>query len=250
MSTHLNWLRVAIHIRGSRKELAKRARIKKGRITEWLNETRKINLENAFKIEMATEGKVRGLDLVTYLDPQLKAYLSAQISKDKDMPSGRLLKERVEIGLAYEKAFQSQFNREKGHSLCENFHKTIHENSTLASECHDSKILTRLDARAANYAGFGNYRTYRDAKALIQRNIPALIAAVDNKQLSIHRAAQLARQPEERLQYFLQWLGDKKALINALNSEKLLKKLKRPEKKYLKKNSELPLEEASIEAIP
>lgn len=78
MITNLYWLRVAINICGSREELAKRAHIKKGRITEWLNGTRKISLLNAVKIEIAVSGKVKRLHLVTILDSKVRRYLEAE----------------------------------------------------------------------------------------------------------------------------------------------------------------------------
>lgn len=100
--TNLYWLRVAIHLCGSREKLAKRARIKKGRITEWLNETRKISLIQAIKIEKATDGRVNCLELVTSLDPELRKYLEIEWKTLKMAKPKWGLKEQVALGLAHE----------------------------------------------------------------------------------------------------------------------------------------------------
>ena len=49
----------------------------------------------------------------------------------------------------------------------------------------------RREALAAEYAHFSNYRTYRDAKYVIQRGSPELVHAMDRECISISTAAQL-----------------------------------------------------------
>lgn len=54
---------------------------------------------------------------------------------------------------------------------------------------------------AAEYAQFNNYRTYRDAKYVLQRGSPELIQAMDRQCIAISTAAQLLRySPQEQRQ--------------------------------------------------
>ena len=97
---HRYWLQVAINLCGSRKELARRIGVKRGRITAWLNHTKGISLENAIKIEKAVEGRVHRLQLVPYLDRKIKQ----QLQSEKQMNPPRTLEDKIALGLACEKA--------------------------------------------------------------------------------------------------------------------------------------------------
>ena len=77
----------------------------------------------------------------------------------------------------------------------------------------------RTDAMAATKAEFGNYRTYRDAKEIIAQGVPELIAAVESEQLSIFRAAKIARYSPEKQHYFLMFLNNKKQMIKEMEKE-------------------------------
>ncbi len=217
MITNLYWLRVAIHICGSRKELARRARIKKGRITEWLNGSRQISLLNAIKIEMAVGGQVKRLQLVSRLDATVRRYLEAEQIIIKQARPKLTLEGQVILGLAHERVLNSQKRTRKSPYRCENFHKImIPAGVSPASASDKNPIKGRTDAIVAQYAGFGNYRTYRDAKDIVARGISALIAAVDQQQLSIYRAAQIAKYPEERVIHCLKLLSNKKELFREM----------------------------------
>ncbi len=53
----------AIKILGSQTALAKACGVKQGNVWNWLYRDKKITLENAFKIEKATKGKVTQKDM-------------------------------------------------------------------------------------------------------------------------------------------------------------------------------------------
>ena len=206
---HQYWLQVAINLCGSRKELAHRMGVKRGRITAWLNHTKGISLENAIKIEKAVEGKVHRLQLVPHLDRKVKQQLQAE----KPINPPRILQDKVALGIACEQALGDRNgNNGSRKSLlpCENFHKV----AGIFEEFQLQEIKGRSDALAAKQAGFGNYRTYRDAKRIVEFGIPALIAAVDGDHLSISCAAKIAQYPEEKQLYFLGLT--RKALIQEL----------------------------------
>jgi DNA-binding transcriptional regulator YdaS (Cro superfamily) len=239
--TNLYWLRVAIQICGSREELAKRAHIKKGRITEWLNQTRKISLLYAIKIEMAVEGKVNRLDLVTVLDSKVRRYLQAEQEKIQLAKPKLSLTEQVTLGLALEKALIDLKTIKNPRQPCENFHKVTPGFAFLLADVHDqSESKSRTDDLIARRVGFGNYRTYRDAKDIVATNIPKLIAAVDCAKISIYRAAQIIRYPENKRGIFLKLLNNKKQLIKEMEKHPLML----TDKKALKQQS-VPLPDDS-----
>lgn len=100
--TNLYWLRIAIHICCGRRQLAELCGLDPGRITEWLNETRKISLKNAMKIEYATQGKVTRDQLVSELDKKFKNKLRTEVDIIQSNKPPITFKERVELGLANE----------------------------------------------------------------------------------------------------------------------------------------------------
>lgn len=56
----------------------------------------------------------------------------------------------------------------------------------------------RTSEIAARMAGFGNYKTYEQAKAVVDHGTPELVEAMDSGELSIHAASLIATQPAER----------------------------------------------------
>ena len=56
---------------------------------------------------------------------------------------------------------------------------------------------TKTRALAAERAGFGNHQTYRQAKAVVESGSPELVEAVDEGEVSVSAAAEIARQPHD-----------------------------------------------------
>lgn len=95
--------------------------------------------------------------------------------------------ERVAIGLAVEAELgkrQGQRTDLAGGGLVENF----------------PQVASRQKTReiAAQKAGFGNDKTFRDAKTVVESGTPELVAAMDSGDLSVSSAAQLTKAPVEQ----------------------------------------------------
>jgi len=56
----------------------------------------------------------------------------------------------------------------------------------------------RTEEIAARKAGFGNYKTYEQAKKVVDHGAPELVEAMDSGDVSIHAASIIATQPPER----------------------------------------------------
>jgi hypothetical protein len=65
-------------------------------------------------------------------------------------------------------------------------------------DLQNKKLVIRglTAAFAAKLAGFGNYKTYQQAKKAVKNGIPELVAAVPQK-ISIYRAFQISQYPRE-----------------------------------------------------
>ena len=198
--TNLYWLRIAIHICGGRKQLAKLCGFDPGRITEWLNETRKISLKNAIKIEYATQGKVTRDQLISESDKKFKNKLKTEVALIHGCKPRITFKEQVELGLAHEFTLGSRKGVRTDLLPGENFPEVSINSNRLLGE--KSILQGRTEEIAAEIAGFGNYKTYQQSKKIIKDGIPELIKAVEEG-LPILRAFKIFRFAPEKQRYFL-----------------------------------------------
>lgn len=216
--TNLYWLRIAIRICCGRKQLAELCGLDPGRITEWLNETRKISLKNAMKIEYATGGKVTRDQLVSELDKKFKNKLKSEVDIIQRNKPPITFKERVELGLANEATLGSRKGVRTDLLLGENFPKVLANFDHLS----DNKPILqgRTEQIAAEIAGFCNYKTYQQAKKIVKDGVPELIKAVDEG-LPILRAFKICGFTLEKQRYFLSL--DRSVMIQELHEACLQK---------------------------
>jgi DNA-binding transcriptional regulator YdaS (Cro superfamily) len=184
------WISKAIRYCGNQKKLAQRMGVKPERVSYLLNSARKISLETAVLIERATNGKVSRYQLLPHLNSALKEQLDGQPFFLRNLP----ISERVKQGIVYEEALKTQerkyFEQENSKnpaSSCENFHTRKNRTSAIAAE----------------YAALGNYRSYCDAKRVVESGNRALIQAMDEERIGISTAAKLTRYSMEEQQRIL-----------------------------------------------
>jgi DNA-binding transcriptional regulator YdaS (Cro superfamily) len=219
---HHGWLRVAIKICGSRGELARRIGVREAVITYWLNHGKEITLEYAIKIEKATQGIVSRLYLVPHLDKQSKNQIKAEMEAAKNQQPALTFKEKVMLGLTIEEALGSRQGLRPGQLLREK----IPEVEPHSEDTFDLQGIFqgRTEAFAAKKAGFGNYKTYQQAKKVVRHGIPELVLMTDQN-ISISLAAKIAKHPAEK-QYYLLSLSHHEMLdeLNKAQAESETKK--------------------------
>lgn len=209
--TNIHWLWVAIHLCGGRPKLAKQCKIGEGRITAWLNETRKITLKNAIKIEKATNGQVTRDQLVSDRDKTFINDLKSEVDIIQRSQPLLTFKQRVELGLAHEAALGCRKGARTDLQLSKNFNEVNSKSNEKSTE--KPTLQGRTEELAAKLAGFGNFITYHQAKKIIKNGIPELIETVE-KGLAISRAAKISEFSSEKQRYFLSL--DKPLMIKAL----------------------------------
>lgn len=183
---HHYWLQLAINLCGARKELARMIGAEEANITYWLNYGRSINLLYAIRIEYATKGRVSRIDLVSELTKKDKAEIKAECEAAKKIKAPLTFKEKVELGLAHEAALGERRGIRSDLSLRENF-PHVSKNSIDPSILKEA-LYGRTEEIAAKFSGFGNYKTYQQAKKILKQGIPELVD-VTGKGLPISRAA-------------------------------------------------------------
>lgn len=209
---NLYFLRVAIKICGGRRQLAASAGFKEDRISEWLNETRKISLKNAIKIEEATHGQVTRAQLVSDTDKKFKHKLKTEVQIIQQSRPPLTFKDRVALGLAHEAVLGCRKGVRSDLLLRENFPEVPGNSNHFSSE---KPILQgRTEEIAADLAGFSNYKTYQQAKKIVKNGISELSEAVD-RGLPIFRAFRMSEFSPEKQHYFLSL--DESTMIQALN---------------------------------
>ena len=110
--------------------------------------------------------------------------------------------ERVEIG----KAVEAELGKRQGQRtdlVNEGQESLLGELSVNLPEVPKGKT-TEL---AAEKAGFGSDKTYRDAKTVVEKATPELVAAVDRGDVAISTAAKLATAPVEVQRLRRKWGG-------------------------------------------
>ena len=208
---HRYWLQLAINLCGGRRELACLIGVKEARITYWLNNAKSINLLYATKIEHATQGRISRIDLVSELNKKDKTQIKAECEAAQKMRAPLTFKEKVELGLAHEAALGERQGMRNDLLLRENF-PYVDDNSENSST-QETILCGRTEEIVAKFAGFGNYKTYQQAKKILKQGIPELIAVVE-KNLPISRAAQIAQYSPEKQNYLLSL--DRGMMIQAL----------------------------------
>ncbi len=192
--TNIHWLWVAVQICGGRAALAKLCGVGESCLTKWLNGERDISLENAKKIEKATGWKVTRDRLVSNRDKAYIAELKAEVEILKAAQPPLTFIQEVQLGLTVEEALGPRKGARTDLSPRENFPEvTVNLDNILNKKL---KLQGRTEEIAAELAGFGNYKTYQQAKKVVKNGIPELIAAV-YQEVSIFRAFQISKHPRE-----------------------------------------------------
>ncbi len=216
--THRHWLQVAINFCGGRGNLAQLIGVDTPRITDWLNHGNTISLENAIKIEYATQGAVNRLQLTPHLDKKLRNQIKAEYEAAQNARPPLGFKQRVTLGLAIETALGVRKGVRSDRLLREKFPKVEDNGDDFFSSQQLHKGRT---AEIANhYARLGSYKSYQKAKKIVQLGVPELIDAMDHD-FPIDRAVKIVQYPPERQRYLLS-LSDKQMIreLRAASNEK------------------------------
>lgn len=214
------WLQLAIHLCGGRKKLARLIGTEVANVTYWLNYGESINLLYATRIEYATKGRVSRIHLVSELTEKDIAEIKAECEAAKKMRAPLTFREKVELGLAHEVVLGGRKGMRNDLLLRENF-PNVNENSSKSSLPKEI-FYGRTEEIVFKFAGFGNYKTYQQAKKILKKGIPELIDLAE-KDLPVSRAAQIAQFLPEKQRYFLSL--ERHAMIQALHEAALHKKL-------------------------
>ena len=167
---------------------------------------------SAIKIEGAVNGKISRVQLTSELDKKLINQLKTESEMIQNNRPQLTFIEKVALGLAHEEALGNRKGVRSDLLLRENFPEV----STHSVNLLDEKILRpgKTEEIAAQLAGFGNYKTYQQAKKIVQWGIPELITAVE-KGLAISRAVKIISHSPEKQRYFLNL--DRPVMIKALH---------------------------------
>ena len=110
------------------------------------------------------------------------------------------ISERVAIAINIENKLGKHQGRRR--DLASDRSKTPDIPDKFLALCSEVNGVT--DAIAAKLAKFSSRDTYRRAKVVVTKGIPELIQAMDNKKISISKAASIAKLMVEQQQYFLE----------------------------------------------
>jgi DNA-binding transcriptional regulator YdaS (Cro superfamily) len=187
------WIFRAIAICGSQKELARRMGVKPEKISYLLNRAKKISLEDALKIEVATGGKVTRYHLMGRINIKVKHQLEEKIKAVNELR----ISEQTTMAMAFEKEIGERRGRP---------HIEISRNL--------DELKGRTDDIAAKKYGFVSKDRYRQAKQVVEYGTLELINAMDSKRVAISTAAKLIRLPEDE-QYRVLQLGKKEIIAQA-----------------------------------
>jgi hypothetical protein len=148
-----------------------------------------MRLEDVFKIEAATNGLITWFHLAGCINLKIKRLLTGE---NKVICELRI-SERVGLGMAHDKEIGLRQGMRSDLKPRENFPRG------------------HTEALAAIYCGLGNYKTYRQAKRVVELGAHELIQAMDNKRVAISAAAQLTSLSKDKLHIILRL--DKKGTI-------------------------------------
>ncbi len=182
---------------GSQKELARRMGEKPEKVSYLLNRAKKIRLEDALKIEAATDGVVTRYHLAGRINMKVKHLLAEKPKAINELK----LSERVSIGMAY----GAESGKRQG----------------ARTDLKPGKVKARSDTLEADYVGFKNRDTYRQAKKVITCGVLELVQAMDDKRIAISTAAKLISLPEDEQRRILQ-LSKKEIIAQAKQVKRII----------------------------
>jgi DNA-binding transcriptional regulator YdaS (Cro superfamily) len=181
---HDVYLRKAIGYCGGRqKDLAKRIKVKPGKISYMLNYARKIKMEDAVKIELAVNGKI-----------QWHHFMESEYQKVRrdweEKIIDRIGKYQSEIVPLSEKIYQAmEYEKQQGNRRGQRSDLQLRKNSC--------EVMGRTDKSVAKLFRIGSAWTYRQAKKVVTLGVPELIERMNQKKLKIWVLAILANCPPE-----------------------------------------------------
>ena len=215
--TNIHWLWVAVQICGGRAALAKLCGVGESCLTKWLNGERDISLENAKKIEKATGWKVTRDRLVSNRDKAYIAELKVEVEILKAAQPPLTFIQEVQLGLTVEEALGPRKGTRTDLSPRENFPEVAVNLDNILNK--KLKLQGRTEEIVAELAGFGNYKTYQQAKKVVKNGIPELVAAV-YQEVSIYRAFQISKYPREEQLDLLKQESESSSKTKALGEAK------------------------------
>lgn len=201
------WICRAIAVSGSQKELARRMGEKPEKVSYLLNRAKKISMEDALKIESATNGVVTHYHLLGHIASKLNRELEEKCSPFKSLK----LSERVAIGVSYGKKLGKHQGARTDLKPCQNFSKLKRH---------------RSEKSEVDYVGFNNRETYRQAKRVIECGSWELIDAMDSGHIAISAAVKLIDLPQSEQLKILQL--SKKEIIAQIKRSKQVNSYPRP----------------------
>lgn len=166
------------------------------KISYWLNRAKQIPFHQAIAIEIATQGLVSRYDLAPYARVKRRRGINHTPAPVESAPL--TLSQRGYIGIEMEKRLG---NRRISHRR----------------NCAPAKGKT--SALAAKEAGFSSRDSYLRVKKVLQKGIPELIQAIDDRKVSIAQAAAIAEFTHEEQAALLQ--KTRKEITVALHQQQM-----------------------------
>lgn len=194
---------------GTFENLAKALGIKPQRLNNWLNHKNQMPIRYAVKLIEITKGKIKFNALTSYLDPEdvaLSKWFNGNTHTNNsgynNLPDfitsllttpvkESLISERIKLG----KRLKQELNRKRGRPAKKNVHDSAQFSNSLKLEA--GKRTRELIAKTL---GFGSHFTYQQAQKVTEQGVPALIKLMDDKTVSIYKAALIATLPKQEQQ--------------------------------------------------
>ncbi len=169
----------------------------------WLNHSNKVPFDQYLSMKIL---------LKHYTNPKDKVILSATDESELVVTSQSLaISQRVFLALEYVKK-----NKQKKQG---SMHKEIENNLSKDRNC-DKSLKGRIDTIVALRYGFHSKDTYLRAKKVVLSGIPNLIEAMDQDQISIYQAAQIAQfEPPQQFELLSKSKKEITAYIKKIKSE-------------------------------
>ena len=201
---------------GKQKHLAKKMKVKPGKISYMLNYARKIKMEDAVKLQLAVDGHIKWHQLMDSEYKDIKNEYKNKIfpSMDDDNLATITFSEKVRQAMNYEKQYGKRQGQRNDLKLCENSHK----------------VNWRTDHEIAKLFQIGSEWTYRQAKKVITKGIPELIDRMNQKKLKVWVLAILSGcSPDEQRENLCKTDKEIIAYVKQIKSVQKLSRSENPE---------------------
>lgn len=178
---------LAIKYFGSLKQLRLRAGIKHGKVVYMRNHANKINLMDALKIEIASNGAIRWYYFIDKIDEKIKRRIEEGASSPTKLSiPEKKLSQRVFEAIEYE----NQLGSRQG------------KRNDLQLRLHSNEVQGRTAKNIANKFQIDSEWSYRQAKKVLLMGCYELIQEMDNG-MAVSLAAKIARYPHKKQRLLL-----------------------------------------------